>query len=276
MQAHSLVLKGLKVCIEQPCPLRNEIMTSPDFWVILQTLAGNQDAAPVVLEILEAGILASPSAIVADNYEAAIALLNEFATMASIGAGAEQMGDRGRQGRKPRPPKQEKPSDNAVVVRGVKAIDLLTRMTARIPHLMKQSHLESSEAWLAYWLPVFRALTKQCINPCREVRHLAFPSLQRSLLSPELTSEDHEEWTAIFGEVLFPLILTLLKPEIFSTDRDGMSETRVKAASLLCKVFLQYLVLLSQWDGMLDLWLKIVEMMDRLMNSGQGDSLVSH
>lgn len=251
-------------------------MTSPDFWVILQTLAGNQDAAPVVLEILEAGILASPSAIVADNYEAAIALLNEFATMASIGAVAEQRSDRGRQGRKPRPSKQEKPSENAVVARGVKAINLLTRMTARIPHLMKQSHLESSEAWSAYWLPVFRALTKQCTNPCREVRHLAFPSLQRSLLSPELTSDDHEEWTSIFGEVLFPLILTLLKPEIFSTDRDGMSETRVKAASLLCKVFLQYLVLLSQWEGMLDLWLKIVEIMDRLMNSGQGDSLVSH
>ncbi len=41
------------------------------------------------------------------------------------------------------------------------------------------------------------------------------------------------------------------------------------------KVFLQYLVLLSSWDGMLDLWLKIIDIMDRLMNSGQGDSLVS-
>jgi brefeldin A-resistance guanine nucleotide exchange factor 1 len=74
--------------------------------------------------------------------------------------------------------------------------------------------------------------------------------------------------------VLFPLILRLLKPEVFSSDRDGMSETRVQAASLLCKVFLQYLVALSAWDGMLDLWLKIIEIMDRLMNSGQGDSLV--
>lgn len=52
-----------------------------------------------------------------------------------------------------------------------------------------------------------------------------------------------------------------------------MSETRVQAASLLCKVFLQYLVLLSEWEGMMDLWLKIIEIMDRLMNSGQGDSL---
>ncbi len=165
---------------------------------------------------------------------------------------------------------------------------------------MKQSHLESSEgvflalvsprlrvtdaaglAWSAYWLPVFQALTTQCTNPCREIRHLAFSSLQRSLLSPELTrsssgeeDQQHSEWTAIFGEVLFPLILRLLKPEVFSSDRDGMSETRVQAASLLSKVFLQYLVVLSEWDGLLDLWVRIIEIMDRLMNSGQGDSLV--
>lgn len=185
-------------------------------------------------------------------------------------------------------------SENTIVSRGVKAINLISSMTARIPHLMKQSHLENSEgtpilpfplvdcdgtnlsvAWSAYWLPIFQALTTQCTNPCREVRQLAFSALQRSLLSPELTCSDHKEWTAIFGEVLFPLILRLLKPEVYSSDRDGMSETRVQAASLLCKTFLQYLVLLSKWDGMLDLWLQIIDIMDRLMNSGQGDSLVS-
>ncbi len=122
---------------------------------------------------------------------------------------------------------------------------------------------------------MFEALTTQCTNPCREVRHLAFASLQRSLLSPELTSSDHSEWTAIFGEVLFPLILKLLKPEVYSSDRDGMNETRVQAASLLCKVFLRYLVLLSAWDGMLDLWLKIIDIMDRIMSCSHGDSLVS-
>jgi golgi-specific brefeldin A-resistance guanine nucleotide exchange factor 1 len=54
-----------------------------------------------------------------------------------------------------------------------------------------------------------------------------------------------------------------------------MSETRVQAATLLCKIFLHYLVLLSEWDGMLDLWLRILDIMDRLMNSGQGNNLVS-
>lgn len=139
---------------------------------------------------------------------------------------------------------------------------------------MQRYFTDKLSAWSAYWLPIFEALTTQCTNPRREIRQLAFNSLQRALFSPELTSSDHREWTAIFGEVLFPLILRLLKPEVFSSDRDGMSETRVQAASLLCKVFLQYLVLLSEWEGMLDLWLKIIDIMDRLMNSGQGDSLV--
>ena len=108
MKTSGLVLRGLKVCIEKPCPLRNEIMTSPDFWVILQILAGNPDSAPVVFEILESGVTGTPSAIMADNYEAALSLLNEFATMAQVGAMAEQKADR-KQGRKGRTAKQEKP-----------------------------------------------------------------------------------------------------------------------------------------------------------------------
>lgn len=129
-------------------------------------------------------------------------------------------------------------------------------------------------AWINYWSPIFQALRTQCLNPCREIRQQAFSCLQRSLLSPELASADHQEWTAIFGEVLFPLISRLLKPEVYQSDPIGMSETRVQAATLLCKIFLHYLVLLSEWDGMLDLWLKILDVMDRLMNSGQGDNLV--
>jgi brefeldin A-resistance guanine nucleotide exchange factor 1 len=99
--------------------------------------------------------------------------------------------------------------------------------------------------------------------------------LQRTLLSNELASQDHQEWTAIFSEVLFPLITQLLKPEVYQSDPLGMSETRVRAATLLSKVFLHYLTLLSETDDLLDLWLKIVTIMDRLINSGQGDNLVS-
>ena len=126
---------------------------------------------------------------------------------------------------------------------------------------------------MTYWLPIFQALREQCLNPRREIRLQSFSCLQRSLLSPELASKDHLEWTAIFGEVLFPLLARLLKPEVYQTDPIGMGETRVQAATLLCKIFLNYLVALSEWHGMLDLWIRILDIMDRLMNSGQGDSL---
>lgn len=55
-----------------------------------------------------------------------------------------------------------------------------------------------------------------------------------------------------------------------------MSETRVRAATLLCKVYLHYLVALSEWEGLLGLWTGILEVCDRMIGSGQGDNLVSH
>lgn len=164
-------------------------------------------------------------------------------------------------------------SDSDTIERACKAVNTLQKLTSLVPQLMQQSRLEQSEAWSAYWLPVFQSLTAQCTNRCRQVRQLAFSSLQRSLLSADFASNDPNDYLNIFSKVLFPLILRLLKPEVFLTDRDGMSEMRIQSASLLCKVFLQYLVLLSEWDGMLDLWTKLIDILDRLMNSGQGDIL---
>lgn len=56
-----------------------------------------------------------------------------------------------------------------------------------------------------------------------------------------------------------------------------MSETRVRAATLLSKVYLHYLVLLGDMGGkeLGELWLGIVGVMDRLGNCGQGNDLVS-
>ncbi|POR37394.1 Sec7 domain-containing protein [Tolypocladium paradoxum] len=276
------VLRGLAACTDEPGPLRSEMMTSPDFWAILRVLAGSPESAALVFDILEKGSTGNPPAIMADNYEAAVSLLDHFASAANPHATLGQITD-AAQRKVERPAKDVKAtvnpfssrrrSDSQTVARACRAVNTLQNMTARIPQLMQQSHLESSEAWSAYWLPIFQALTTQCTNPCRDVRQLAFSAMQRSLLSPELTCTDAKEWTAIFSKVLFPLILRLLKPEVFLSDRDGMSEMRVQSASLLCKVFLQYLVLLSEWDGMLDLWVKIIDIMDRLMNSGQGDTL---
>jgi brefeldin A-resistance guanine nucleotide exchange factor 1 len=91
-----------------------------------------------------------------------------------------------------------------------------------------------------------------------------------------LISSDDKEWTSIFDEVLFPLVLLLLKPEVYHSDPVGMSDTRFQAATLVCKIFLRFLDQLPNRSGMLPLWLRILDILDRMMNSGQGDSLVSH
>lgn len=267
------ILNGLAACTEEPGPLRSEMMTSPDFWATLRVLATSRESAAQVFEILEKGTSGSPPAIISDNYIAAVALLDQFASSANPLAAQDKRAEQER--RRQDPTRKETKIDRAAVERGCKAVDSLYKMTARVPQLIQQSQLESGQAWSTYWLPIFLSLMNQCGNPCREVRQLAFTSLHRSLLSADLTTEDPKEWTAIFGQVLFPLILRLLKPEVFSADREGMSEMRVQSTSLLCKVFLRYLTLLAEWDGLLPLWTKIIEIMDRLTNSGQGDTLVS-
>lgn len=78
------MLQGLRLCIDEPGPLRNEVMTSPDFWAILKALAMHPEASSAVFDVLQAGTTGSPPAIVADNYESAIELLSDFATAAGI------------------------------------------------------------------------------------------------------------------------------------------------------------------------------------------------
>lgn len=267
------LLKGIATCIEGPPGLRSAVSNSPDFWTILQALHVLPTAAPQVFHILEDLALSPHAGITANNYEQFMSLANAFATEGSVGAAEEQKRD--RESRKGKQGKAAKPKHLEEVERGKKAMALVYDMTLRVPAFIQQSHFEATDAWNAFWSPIFRVLTNQCLNPCREIRHQAFNSLQRSLLSKDLASPDHTEWTKIFDEVLFPLIQRLLKPEVWQRDPVGMSETRVQAATLLCKVFLSYLVLLSEWDGMLELWCRILGICDRLMNSGQGDNLVS-
>ncbi|KAL5341571.1 hypothetical protein BJX70DRAFT_40933 [Aspergillus crustosus] len=262
-------VKGLSRCVVGGGPLRNEITVSPDFWSILQRLHQHKEAAPLVFGLLKTVVNSSPPIITADNYESAVSLANDFISAGSVGYIEERQRD--QLARRSKGVKQTKTSENEVVSRGVTAIGLIYQLTSRAPTLIQQSHLEDGEAWSAYWSPIFHSLTSQCINPCRDIRHHAISTLQRSLLSVDIGSD--KEWAAIFEQVLFPLILRLLKPEVFHADPLGMGETRVQAATLVCKIFLRYLDQLPNAEGMLELWLKILDILDRMMNSGQGDSL---
>jgi brefeldin A-resistance guanine nucleotide exchange factor 1 len=269
--------KGISECLNSSSGLRKEMATSPDFWEILRHLHMLPDVAPHVFSILEELNNSPQNAITADNYENTIRLLDDFATAGSIGSADEQRRDQairsgGKQAKLPKPKHRQE------VTRGSKAMSMVYGMTARVPLFIQQSHLEPTKAWTAYWSPIFRVLTKQCLNPCREIRTQAFAALRQALLDKNLLTaapEDrNKEWEAIFDNILFPLIKQLLKPDVYATDPIGMSETRVQAAQLLCRIFLHYLSALNESGRMTELWGKILEVMDRLMHSGQGDTLV--
>lgn len=85
-QTAPLVLQGLGSCIEEPGPVRSEIMTSPDFWALLKALAAREDRGQAAFAVLERGVGGTQPAILSENYEAAISLLGEFAS-ASRAAG---------------------------------------------------------------------------------------------------------------------------------------------------------------------------------------------
>lgn len=79
-QTAPLILQGLGSCIEEPGPVRSEVMTSPDFWALLRALAARPDQSQAAFTVLERGVGGNPPAILAENYEAAISLLSDFAS----------------------------------------------------------------------------------------------------------------------------------------------------------------------------------------------------
>ena len=102
------VLRGLGKCVKASTSLRKEITNSPDFWSILQSLHPVKDVSAPVFKLLEDVTIGSPSAISADNYECAIALLNDYATAGSVGAVHEQRLDKaGRRSKSTKPTKTQ-------------------------------------------------------------------------------------------------------------------------------------------------------------------------
>ncbi len=103
------ILKGLALCIKNPTPLRNEITNTLDFWSTIQSIQGMPEAtaAAGVFELIENVVITRPSAVTADNYEAAVSLLNGFAVAGSVGAVDEQKSE--KNSRKTKSARQPKP-----------------------------------------------------------------------------------------------------------------------------------------------------------------------
>ena len=121
------------------------------------------------------------------------------------------------------------------------------------------------------------SLERQSINSSREIRQVAITHLQRVLLGQFILLEDADQAQVeeAFNRVIFPLVDELLKPEVFNRDPAGMPETRLRAASLLCKAFMQLEVKEGESQGDIRLvWIQVLDLLDRLMNIDRQDQLV--
>jgi len=81
-----------------------------------------------------------------------------------------------------------------------------------------------------------------------------------------------DSWQALFERVLFPLLEELLRSP--SLAPDVVEEERLRAASILCKTFLQYLSKFIAARDFAALWLRVLHFIEAFILVGQSELLV--
>ena len=160
--------------------------------------------------------------------------------------------------------------------RGKQSVDLLFDLRKFITKFSEKDHVPAEQLWKQCCVPLISSLSRQSTNASREVRHTALIHLQRILLGQQVLLPGVEGVSeTVFDVIVFPLLDSLLQPQIVRRDPRGIPETRLRASVLLCKVFMQ----LEVNDGakekdILPLWIEILDILDRLMNADRRDQLV--
>uniref|UniRef100_A0A674KDN9 Golgi-specific brefeldin A-resistance guanine nucleotide exchange factor 1 n=1 Tax=Terrapene triunguis TaxID=2587831 RepID=A0A674KDN9_9SAUR len=137
----------------------------------------------------------------------------------------------------------------------------------------KKIEADSQTLWSNCWCPLLQGIAWLCCDARRQVRMQALTYLQRALLVHDLQALDALEWESCFNKVLFPLLTKLLE-NVSPADVGGMEETRMRASTLLSKVFLQHLSPLLSLTTFAALWLTILDFMDKYMHAGSSDLLL--
>ncbi|CAG0916827.1 unnamed protein product [Notodromas monacha] len=159
----------------------------------------------------------------------------------------------------------------------IQLLDLLHTLHTRAANIFS-SWAEEGEAsvyleslWETAWCPLLQAIARLCCDHRCLVRTNAVTSLQRALLVPDLQVLTPLEWEGCFHRVLFPLLGELLasagSPGLSSLGPvSGLEETRMRAATLLSKVFLQHLTPLLALPTFTALWLSILDCMEKFLS----------
>lgn len=257
------------------------VLHSAKYWTLLKLSASNRESTADVFNFMNDLVAHNkPAKVGLENLVPVLDILGEITSVGACGAQLEQ--DKAAiafEFRKQydhhtsiRKAKEVIASMELDVQRAVKSLDLIYKLDSVVEAAAKLD-ADAGVNWLDVWYPFVRAISQQCINPCRKIRQHAFTYYERVVLSPVVHSRDRFDWIGVFAQALFPLIDALLNPEVYDTDPSGMAHTRLNAASLLCKVFLQFIVRTStsaasvEGDEKLGLWIKVLDTLDRLISS---------
>lgn len=102
----------------------------------------------------------------------------------------------------------------------------------------------------------------------RQVRTSAITCLQRALLVHDLQTLSGPEWSSCFKQVLFPLLNELLAEKSSTSDPPLVEESRMRASTIMSKVFLHHLTPLIGLPNFNDLWLEILDYLEKYMSVG--------
>ncbi|XP_059608620.1 Golgi-specific brefeldin A-resistance guanine nucleotide exchange factor 1 isoform X2 [Phlebotomus argentipes] len=122
--------------------------------------------------------------------------------------------------------------------------------------------------WAQGWCPLLQGIARLATDQRRQVRTSAITCLQRALLVHDLQTLSGPEWAGCFKQVLFPLLSDLLAECPAPSDPSLLEESRMRTATIMSKVFLHHLTPLIGLVGFAELWLEILDYIERFMKVG--------
>ena len=129
-----------------------------------------------------------------------------------------------------------------------------------------------ADLWTISWCPLMQGMARLCCDKRSHIRTYSLTKLQSSLLYKDLVGLGPTEWESAFTRILFPMLSHLLTKSN-PGEKTAMEETRMRAATLLCKVFLQHLAPLTELESFRPLWLTILDFMENFIGAASSDLL---
>jgi len=152
-------------------------------------------------------------------------------------------------------------------------LDLMHVLHTRAMGVQTAWERDTMDLWDLAWCPVLQGMARLCCDTRPSVRTQALTLLQRSLLVSDLQVLTPGQWEFAFLRVLFPMLRKLLEMGGTAKPDQGREETKLRAAMMLSKVFLQHLGPLSSLPTFTALWLTILDLVGQFCATASTDIL---